>query len=83
MAVVHNNPHVSRHGADESACCVNWEVLWYKSVIVLDLDSSVIYTNLTVVCESVTGRSTEAIRPARKSFVSLHRWTWTLHQTAH
>ena len=49
------------------------------------------YTNLTVVClsvclsvcESVTGRSTEAIRPARKSLVSLHRWTWTLHQEAH
>ena len=41
------------------------------------------YTNLTVVRESVTGRSMEAIRPARKSFVSLHRWTWTLHQAAH
>ena len=35
------------------------------------------------VRESVTGRSTEAIRPARKKFVSLHRWTWTLHQTAY
>ena len=29
------------------------------------------YTNLTVVCESVTGRSTEAIRPARKSHLFL------------
>ena len=49
------------------------------------------YTNLTVVRlsvrpsvrPSVTGRSTEAIRPARKSFVSLRRLTWTLHQAAH
>ena len=39
------------------------------------------YTNLTVDCESVTGRSTEAIRPALKSFVSLQHWTWTLQPT--
>ena len=32
---------------------------------------------------ATVGGSTEAIRPARKSFVSLHRWTWTLHQAAH
>ena len=45
------------------------------------------YTNLTVVresvCLSVTGRSTEAIRTALKSFLFRHRWTWMLQQAAH
>ena len=45
------------------------------------------YTNLRFVSESVresvTRRSTEAIRPALKQFLSLHCWTWMLHQAAH
>ena len=35
-----------------------------------------------LVCESVTGRSTEAIPPALKSILSLHRCTLTLQQAA-
>ena len=30
-----------------------------------------------------SGRSREAIRPELKTFVSLHSWTWTLHEAAH
>ena len=33
------------------------------------------YTKLTFVCES--GRSREAVRPELKTFLFLHRWTWT------
>ena len=47
-----------------------------------------IYNNIILILDLsvslyVTGRSTEAIRPALKSFLSLHRWTWTLQQAVH
>ena len=50
--------------------------LWYNNNVIIKLI-------LQLSVKSVTERSTEAVRPARNSFVSLHRWTWTLHQAAH
>ena len=49
------------------------------TIIILILQLSVSLS----VCLSVTGRSTEAIRTALKSFLSRHRLTWTLQQAAH
>ena len=43
------------------------------------------HTNLTFVCD-VRSRVREAVRPElkkSKTFLSLHRWTWTIHEAVH
>ena len=47
-------------------------IIMIVGIIILSLHLSV-----SDVCES--GRSREAVRPELKTFLFLHRWTWTLH----
>ena len=41
------------------------------------------YESPSVTSVRESGRSREAIRPELKTFLSLHRWTWTIHEAVH
>ena len=49
----------------------------FTSSISITIQHNHHYTNLTFICESRWLR--EAIQPELKTFLSLHRWTWTIH----
>ena len=73
---------------------VGWQLLQYCCEVRLAPNHALYVTSIIIILilhlsvrdvrdVRESGRSREAIRPELKTFVSLHSWTWTLHEAAH
>ena len=68
--------------SEHSQCVIGMEPM---AAEVYSYDIMCMYIIILILHLSVreSGRSREASRPELKSFLTLHRWTWTLQNTAH